>query len=446
MSVIENKLVPVDYDDNGTTDLGFFRAIDYPATLEVPSQGELAAWLFTPTTGLPTVKSTVGEPFFYANGDLSILGDGFIPGFGGEVNDFFKGPAPLFPDFNGDGKTDQIFGDLVYDGNTFTGYELSTWLMDGVGFTLQAKIVDSVGNPAFVPEEWADPSLYSIGGQGPLGDFDGNGTSDILFLRDAEAGTTEVAAWLMQDNVAFEQKTIGFAKPGWSLINTNDFEGNGTTDLLFVRDIGEGDSELGIWTLNGVQPPTSEVVLSSRAGVGWSVFDTNDFNGDGRADILFSQAGTEGTTNIGIWTLDGTVITGQKTVDVAKPGWGLVDHNDFNGDGKADLLFSREVDGGTEYGFWLINGTNSPISQGSLGVASDGFEFTNTGDFNDDKIADVSFYNDTTKEIAIWYLGSNSFATSQLVVGNFDSTVTPVGWEPPFTQPTFDIPPLSPAA
>jgi hypothetical protein len=442
MSVIENKLVPVDYDGNGTTDLGFLLPINYPAPPLVPSQGELGAWLFATTTGLPTVQATVGEPFIYANGDHSILGDGFIPGFGGAINDFFSGPAPLFPDFNGDGKTDQIFGDLVYDGSTFTGFELSTWLMNGVGFTLQAKIVDSTGNTAFVPEAWADPFLYSIGGQGPLGDFDGNSTSDILLLREVESGT-EVGIWLMQGNVAFEQKIIGFADPGWSLINTNDFEGNGTTDLLFLKEVGEGNSELGIWTLDGTQA-TSQINLG-LVGVDWSVVDTNDFNGDGKADVLFSKD-EEGTTKFGVWTLDGTVITGQNEIGSTSNDWGLVDHNDLNGDGKADLLFSREVDGGTEYGFWLLNGTNSPISQGSLGVASDGFEFTNTGDFNGDKIADVSFYNDTTKEIAIWYLGSNGFATSQLVVGNFDSTVAPVGWEPPFTQPIFDIPPLSPVA
>jgi len=441
MSVIENKLVPVDYDGNGTTDLGFFRPINYPATPGVPSEGELAAWLFATTTGLPTVQSTVGEPFIYANGDLSILGDGFIPGFGGAINDLFDGPAPLFPDFNGDGKTDQVFGSLAYDGTTFIGIELATWLMDGVGVTLQDYIVDSTGKRAIVEPDWADdPALYSIGGQGPLGDFDGNGTSDILFLRDV-GDSTEVAAWLMQDNVAFKQQTIGFADPGWSLINTNDFEGNGTTDLLFLKEVGEGDSELGIWTLNGVQP-TSQVVLSSLVGVGWSVVDTNDFNGDGKADILFSQDGPGDTIKFGVWTLDGTVITGQNEVgSTGEPGWGLVDHNDFNGDGKADLLFSREVPTGTEYAFWLLDGTNAPIAQEILDVATPGFEFTNTGDFNGDKIADVSFYNDTTKEIAIWYLGSNGFATSQLVVGTYDD---PAGWEPPFTQPIFGIiPPLS---
>jgi hypothetical protein len=449
MSVLQNKLVPVDYDGNGTTDLGFLRPIDYPTTPSVTSQGELSAWLFDPATGLPASQSVFGGLFTYANGNFSDLGDGFIPGFGGAVNDDFNGPAPLFPDFNGDGNTDQIFGSLLYTSptnpSTFVGYELATWLMDGVNVLLQQFIVDSAAVKAIVEPEWANPYLYSIGGQGPLGDFDGNGTSDILFLRNGDnslgpsnpALPTEVAVWLMQDNVAFSQAPIDTAEAGYALINTNDFDANGTDDLLFSKDIGGDNSLLAIWTLSGITP-TNQVVLG-EAGVGWSVVDTNDFDGNGTADILFTQAGLGGTTNFGIWTLDGATILSQNEVDGTSDGWGLVDHNDFNGDGKADLLFSRDVASGVEYAFWLLDGTNAPIAQEILSVATDGFEFIQSGDVNADDIADLTFYNDTTKEIAVWLLGSDGFATSQLVVGTYDD---PVGWQPPFEQPGFNVPPF----
>jgi hypothetical protein len=453
MSVLQKKLVPVDYDGNGTTDLGFLLPINFPTTPSVTSEGQLGAWLFDPANGLPTVQNAVGSQFIYANGNFDTLGDGFIPGFGGPVNNLFNGPAPFFPDFNGDGKTDQLFGSLRFTNpldptSLFEGYELATWLMNGVELLQQRIIVDGLGQDVIVFPDWANPFLYGIGGRGPLGDFDGNGTSDILLLRNGSnalapfdpSQATQVAVWLIQDNVAFNQQIVGTANPGWKLINVNDFDGNGTDDLLFSQDIGGGNSRLAIWTLDGFTP-TSQVDLG-EVGVGWSVVDTNDFNGNGKADILFTQDAGGGVTNFGIWTLDGTTIVSQNFISDTSDGWGLVDHNDFNGDGKADLLFSRVVGSGTEYAFWLLDGTNAPIAQELLGVATDGFEFIQSGDVNGNGIADLTFYNDTTKEIAVWYLGSNGFATSQLVVDTYDNPANPAGWQPPFQQPLFATPPF----
>ena len=106
MSVVENKLVPVDYDGNGTFDLGFFVG-GFLGTTQI---GQLAAWLLSPDTGLPSTQALVDGTFTWAFGDLSVPGDGFIPGFGNSLPFGPSAGAFFFaPDFNGDGKTDQGF-------------------------------------------------------------------------------------------------------------------------------------------------------------------------------------------------------------------------------------------------------------------------------------------------------------------------------------------------
>lgn len=442
MSVLENKLVPVDYDGNGTTDLGFLRPI-LPGSPSGTLQAQLGVWLVTSTT---FTQSTVGDIFPYANGSFALLGDGYIPGFSGSVNLLFNGPAPLFPDFNGDGKTDQIFGSLVYtnptDDTTFEGYELATWFMNGTAVLEQQPIFNPDGSSiAVIPEEWADPDLYSIGGQGPLGDFNGDGTTDALFVRLNGSGTTSVGLWLIDNGTAVTKSVIGDAGVNWSLVNTNDFNGDGTTDLSFTQPGDGGTTNIGVWTLAGTTISKQAVV--GAAGAGWSVVDTNDFNGDGKADFLFQQDGGGGNTNVAVWTMNGTEVIGQAVVGVATAGWGIIDHNDFNGDGKADLLFSRDMGGGAqEYAVWLLNGTGSPIAQQIVGTSGSGWEYSGSGDVTGNDIADLAFYNDTTKQIGVWLFSSSGTPVFKGAVATYDNPSSPVGWEPPFTQPGFDIPPF----
>lgn len=446
MSVLENKLVPVDYDGNGITDLGFLLPI-FPPSLSGTITAQRANWLLSNNPLDPFIaQGDVGNPFPYANGNFSVLGDGFIPGFAGPVNFFFNGPAPLFPDFNGDGKTDEIFGSLIYadsfDDSTFLGYEFATWFMDGVTPIFQESVRTPSGELIILPEEWADPFLYSIGGQGPLGDYNGDGKSDFLFVQKS-AGNLDIALWLMDGNVAVNQDVLATLPDTWSVVNTNDFDGNGTTDLVLTEVGGGGELSIAVWLLDGFNF-VGQSVIATIDQPGWFIADSNDFDGDGNADLILGR--DDGNNlDIALWTLDGTTITGQKLLGSipSSEGWDLVDHNDFNGDGKADLLFSRITQTGPELAVWLVDGVNNLIAQQSYGVIPDfNWNFLGSGDADGDDIADIVLFNDLSKEVVIWYLGSNGLPKAQEVVGTYDDPLSPVGWQPPFIQPIFDIPPF----
>jgi serralysin len=74
------------------------------------------------------------------------------------------------------------------------------------------------------------------------------------------------------------------------VVDANDFNGDGRSDILWSHDSGQ----LAIWDMNGGQQ--SGYHFLGFVGSDWSVADTGDYNGDGHADILWRH--TTGPTAI----------------------------------------------------------------------------------------------------------------------------------------------------
>lgn len=175
-------------------------------------------------------------------------------------------------------------------------------------------------------------------------DFNGDGRSDILWAN--EAG--QITAWLSTQSGAF---TNGFTSDqlrtsGWQLLGTGDFNGDGHTDLL------EGGAAIN----NSVLP-----ILGSNGGFvvdwtdgntqvsdGWHVATIGDFNGDTIDDILW-RSDTGFVTD---WTGAPLNNLGFKHNDAATTfvplDWQIASAGDFNGDGKADILWRQDTGQMTE--------------------------------------------------------------------------------------------------
>ena len=197
-------------------------------------------------------------------------------------------------DFNGDGKSDLLWRNA--DGT------LADWTMNGSQIT-SGQDVTFQGNAVDLDASW------SIAG---IGNFNGGATSDILWRNTDGA----LAEWTMNGSQITSGQAITFQgnpvdlSPSWSLAGVGDFTGNGTSDLLWRNT----DGTLAEWTMNGSQITSGQAVTFQGNPVtldaSWQIAQIGDFSGTGTSDILWRNS--DGA--LAEWTMNGSQITSGQSV------------------------------------------------------------------------------------------------------------------------------------
>jgi hypothetical protein len=274
-----------DFDNNGKSDFLFQNPVTHQAQILVTSNsGGFAGSANLPT--LPATDVIDGTGNFNSNPGSDILlvrntttiGDWAMTAFitDGVFHTFGSIPAAASyqgsGDFDNDGQTD-----ILFLGPTPSGLQLVPW-----------KIVENalVATPQGIGS--FDPNHYNIVA---ISDFDGDHTADILFRSISGADVNGLFEWQIVNNqLAAAPFQVGSAPPGAHVVGIGDFNGDGTTDLLFRFDQVVGTSQpgqLAMWLLNAqgqllVAPNT----VGAPIGANWHVDGTGDVNGDGRSDII----------------------------------------------------------------------------------------------------------------------------------------------------------------
>jgi Ca2+-binding RTX toxin-like protein len=227
-------------------------------------------------------------------------------------------------------------------------------------------------------------------------DFNADGLSDILWRNDN--GTVD--AWVTGAGASYTYNDAnqGIIDSAWHIEQTGDFNMDGKADVLWRKT----DGNTNVWLSN------EGVGVNGFNGVGlgvidssWQIQQTGDFNGDGKNDILWRNE--DGTVNI--WNSDAGIgyrgFTGQGFGQIDN-SWQIKGAADFNGDGRSDILW-RNTDGGLN--IWLTGslggGTTTAFTGTGLGVVPTDWTVQGTGDFNGDGKADILWRN-TDGALNVW--------------------------------------------
>jgi hypothetical protein len=179
-----------------------------------------------------------------------------------------------------------------------------------------------------------------------------------------------------------------------------DFNGDGKADILWRHTSGA----VFLWLMDG--PVASSTASLGTVGTDWTVAAVGDFNGDGKADILWRH--TSGV--VFLWLMNGTIASSTASLGTVGTDWTIAALGDFNGDGKADILW-RHISGAVF--LWLMDGPVAS-STASLGTVGTDWTIVNVADFNGDGKADI-LWRHTSGGVFMWLMnGPSASSTASL--------------------------------
>ncbi|HEY4300520.1 MAG TPA: MBG domain-containing protein [Candidatus Didemnitutus sp.] len=179
-----------------------------------------------------------------------------------------------------------------------------------------------------------------------------------------------------------------------------DFNGDGQADILW-SNTATGDR--AIWYMNG----TAIDSFGYLAGIPieWKIVGTADFDGDGQTDIMWEDTITGDRS---IWLMDGTTILSFSYLAYVDPVWHIAAVGDFNGDGHPDVIWENTATG--DRAVWFLNGTGIDSFGYIAGISTD-WQIVGAADIDGDGHTDLIWENLTTGDRTVWFMNGASLSS-----------------------------------
>ena len=232
--------------------------------------------------------------------------------------------------------------------------------------------------------------------QHPLGDFNGDGNSDILW-RDTSGF---VAQWQMNGTQIVSN--TGVAAPGneWKFQDTGDFGGDGLSDVLWRHTSGQ----VVLWQMNGDQIVSNTSIQTVSND--YHVQGVADFNGDGKSDVLWRHDSGQ----VVLWQMNGDTILSNTAIDVPSRQYHIEGVGDFGGDGKSDVLFRHD---GGQVVLWQMDGDKIGTNT-AVGEVAQQYHVQGIGDFNGDGKSDVLWRHDSG-QVVLWQMNGDKVISNTAI-------------------------------
>jgi FG-GAP-like repeat len=207
-----------------------------------------------------------------------------------------------------------------------------------------------------------------------VADMNGDGQGDLVFYNRPDdrtviwttnkSGGLSVGLSVTSDgpfSVANGYQPTG-DRNAWNVQALGDFTGDGKTDILWRRDT----QEVVLWELDGTvikSGPTGKSAQLQNLGLNFKVRGVGDFNGDGIKDVLWRDQ----TGNVSrIWTFGANGKPTESTLLAATDNrWQIDGVADMNQDGTTDVIW-RNNNTNTLVIFGIRDAAFSPIGSGEV--------------------------------------------------------------------------------
>lgn len=314
-------------------------------------------------------------------------------------------------------------------------FDLNFWAYDAGGGSLQpttnsandptyhfyvemASVASIGSNTAFPAEnvdEWIlangqwstsiGPGIHPAGYQtAAVGNFTGNGTSDILWT---DPLTGDVDEWQLANGQWTASVDLG-AHPGtgWQIAGTGDFTGDGTDDILWTNS-SKGQVQTDIWELSNGQWANS--VSPGTHPAGYDVVGIGNFTGNVTSGILWYDPMTG---DVDEWTIANGQWSG--SIDLGShpgTGWQVAGTGDFTGDGTDDILWTNSSNGQVQTDIWELSNGQWAKSV-SPGLHPSGYQVVGIGDFAGNGTSGILWYDTTTGDVDEWKIANGQWSGS----------------------------------
>ncbi len=427
--------VPADYDGDGITDVAVYAAKTGLWQMFLSGTGSSASSTLGGLTSLPVPADFDGDGradvavYQASNGTwtLQLSGDGTTSVVTwGSAKD-----APVPGDYDGDGKADVatyrpstgLWQILRSSDGTSTTVSLGGGTAepiaadyDGDGQTDPAVYEPSTGLWSFKLSSTGTTSTRTLGGptSSPVrGDYDGDGRTDVAVFREdgfwqiafSGSGSTWTPTWgWLTDQSLTHTEMANFASVAnavTDLANRNDFDGDGRSDIVVYRP-----SE-GTWH---VMRSKYNFSFAMAVRYNWGqVGDTpvpGDYDGDGKTDL-------------GVRRPDGQWVIALSSTDFAmalNTYWGywfdIAVPGDYDGDGITDIAVYRPAPS-----TWYVMESHTGFTTAfAVPIGADG-SIPAPGDYDGDGRTDMATFDSTTGAWQILYSASNYTTSRNLTWG-----------------------------
>ncbi len=334
--------------------------------------------------------------------------------FGGDGADLF---SDLSVNFNGDTIDDFTSQDSVLFGDADLASFLFSLSGNVLSFTGGSLIFAAplIGTLTAFAAAGGGVRLAQSGGLVAGSDFNADGRSDS-FLQSTSGS---IAIWRGQSSGNLVEAS-GLAPnaldSNWKPAGFGDFNGDGRDDVLWRHSsgvIGEWLGQTGAFTNNSG-------VAANAVDTSWSVVGVADYNGDGRDDILWRHVSGE----IGEWlaAANGSFANnGGAAANLVDPSWKVMASGDFNGDGRADVIWQHSSG---VYAEWQGSVSGKLNNAGSVMGGATG-SIVGSGDFNGDGRDDILIRNATSGSLTVWQGQGNG----QFIATTPSIQVTDLTWK-----------------